>query len=71
MFSNFCSFLFSNYGGLVDRVLILRTVIVEYNYDYIIDVVFHQNGAIEIKTHASGYILSHVNNDGEVPFGFR
>uniref|UniRef100_A0A0B6ZXL0 Amine oxidase n=1 Tax=Arion vulgaris TaxID=1028688 RepID=A0A0B6ZXL0_9EUPU len=60
-----------NYGGVVDRVLILRTIIVEYNYDYIFDLVFHLNGAIEIKTHATGYVMSQMYNEGESPFGFR
>ncbi|BFY97189.1 hypothetical protein BsWGS_00229 [Bradybaena similaris] len=60
-----------NYGGLVDRVLILRTIIVEYNYDYIFDLVFHQNGAIEVKTYATGYVMSQIFQEGETPFGFR
>ncbi|CAG5126831.1 unnamed protein product, partial [Candidula unifasciata] len=60
-----------NYGGLVDRVLILRTIIVEYNYDYIFDLIFHQNGATEIKTYATGYILAQKFHSGETPFGFR
>ncbi|CAL1526132.1 unnamed protein product [Lymnaea stagnalis] len=60
-----------NYGGLVDRVLILRTIIVEFNYDYIFDFVFHQNGAVEVVSYATGYIMSQAYHEAEAPFGFR
>ncbi|GFN80624.1 amine oxidase [Plakobranchus ocellatus] len=60
-----------NFGGLVDRVLIVRTVLVEYNYDYIFDIVFHLNGAIEITSHATGYVMSQHYRTAEKPFGFR
>ncbi|KAK3778062.1 hypothetical protein RRG08_044678 [Elysia crispata] len=60
-----------NYGGLVDRVLIVRTVLVEYNYDYIFDVVFHLNGAMEVTSHATGYVMSQHYRTAEKPFGFR
>nr|KAI8755816.1 putative amine oxidase copper-containing [Biomphalaria glabrata] len=62
---------FKNYGGLVDRVLVVRTIIVEYNYDYIFDMIFHQNGAIEVKTYATGYVMSHAFHDGDDRFGFK
>ncbi|RUS77456.1 hypothetical protein EGW08_014762 [Elysia chlorotica] len=62
---------FRNYGGLVDRVLIVRTVLVEYNYDYIFDVVFHLNGAVEVTSHATGYVMSQHYRTAEKPFGFR
>ncbi|GFS11561.1 amine oxidase [Elysia marginata] len=60
-----------NYGGLVDRVLIVRTVLVEYNYDYIFDIVFHLNGAVEVTSHATGYVMSQHYSTAEKPFGFR
>ncbi|KAH9520183.1 hypothetical protein Btru_060229 [Bulinus truncatus] len=60
-----------NYGGLVDRVLVVRSIIVEFNYDYIFDVIFHQNGAIEVKSYATGYVMSQVYHEAEKPFGFR
>nr|KAG5703724.1 hypothetical protein BaRGS_023013 [Batillaria attramentaria] len=59
------------YGGLVDYVLIVRTIIVEYNYDYIFDFVFHLNGAIEARVYATGYIMAQWFHYGEDPFGFR
>ena len=59
------------YGGLVDRVLIYRSVITEFNYDYIFDMIFHQNGAMEMKTYATGYLLTQAYFNTEKPFGFR
>ncbi|XP_046373262.1 putative amine oxidase [copper-containing] isoform X1 [Haliotis rufescens] len=61
----------SYYQGLVDNVLILRTVYVMYNYDYILDFIFHQSGALEIKVLSTGYILSAFYTNEEKPFGFR
>ncbi|KAH9523091.1 hypothetical protein Btru_065747 [Bulinus truncatus] len=60
-----------NYGGLVDRVLVVRSIIVEFNYDYIFDVIFHHNGAIEVKSYATGYVMSQVYHEAEKPFGFQ
>ncbi|XP_012936900.1 putative amine oxidase [copper-containing] [Aplysia californica] len=59
------------YGGLVDRVLVFRSIIVEYNYDYIFDMVFHQNGAVELKTYATGYLMTQNYFPDEAPFGFK
>ncbi|XP_064126354.1 amine oxidase [copper-containing] 3-like isoform X2 [Loxodonta africana] len=51
--------LYSHYfGGLTETVLIVRSVSTMLNYDYVWDMVFHPNGAIEIKFHATGYISS-------------
>lgn len=36
----------------------VRSVSTLLNYDYVWDMVFHPNGAIEIKFHATGYISS-------------
>ncbi|XP_076444192.1 putative amine oxidase [copper-containing] isoform X2 [Babylonia areolata] len=59
------------YGGLVDHVLIVRAIIVEYNYDYVFDFVFHANGALETKVYATGYIMAQWFHYGEDPFGFQ
>ncbi|KAK7116042.1 hypothetical protein V1264_001796 [Littorina saxatilis] len=59
------------YGGLVDHYLTVRTIIVEYNYDYIVDVVFHANGAMETRVYATGYIMSQWFRYAEDPFGFN
>ncbi|KAB0367576.1 hypothetical protein FD755_020900 [Muntiacus reevesi] len=53
--SDFHSYYF---GGVVETVLVFRSVSTLLNYDYVWDMVFHPNGAIEIKFHATGYISS-------------
>ena len=45
------------YGGMANQVLILRTIATVYNYDYLFDFIFYQNGVIEVKMSASGYIF--------------
>ncbi|XP_077410352.1 diamine oxidase [copper-containing] [Vanacampus margaritifer] len=44
------------YGGLDNTVLVLRTTSTVYNYDYIWDFIFYQNGVMEVKVSATGYI---------------
>ncbi|XP_067887131.1 amiloride-sensitive amine oxidase [copper-containing] [Heterodontus francisci] len=44
------------YGGLENHVLVIRTTSTVYNYDYLWDFIFYQNGVIETKVHATGYI---------------
>lgn len=44
------------YGGLESTVLVLRTTSTVYNYDYIWDFHFYQNGVVEVKVSATGYI---------------
>lgn len=44
------------YGGLDNTVLVLRTTTTVFNYDYIWDFVFYQNGVVEVKMSATGYI---------------
>lgn len=44
------------YGGLENSVLVLRTTSTVYNYDYIWDFLFYQNGVVEVKVSATGYI---------------
>lgn len=46
------------YGGLAKYALVLRAVSTLINYDYVWDFVFYQNGALEVKVHATGYISS-------------
>ncbi|KAM5255405.1 diamine oxidase [copper-containing] [Ctenodactylus gundi] len=47
---------FNFYAGLPGQALVLRTVSTVYNYDYIWDFVFHPNGVMEAKVHATGYV---------------
>ncbi|MGH0138918.1 UNVERIFIED_CONTAM: hypothetical protein FKN15_002936 [Acipenser sinensis] len=44
------------YGGLENNVLVIRTTSTVYNYDYIWDFLFYQNGVMEAKVSATGYI---------------
>ncbi|KAM4012317.1 amine oxidase [copper-containing] 3-like [Anomaloglossus baeobatrachus] len=46
------------YGGLASTVLIVRAASTLINYDYVWDFIFYQNGVIEAKMHATGYISS-------------
>ncbi|KAL8606746.1 hypothetical protein ACOMHN_018780 [Nucella lapillus] len=59
------------YGGMSDSVLIVRTILTIVNYDYIVDFVFHQSGAIECRAISTGYIVSTFYNPDEAPYGFR
>ena len=43
--------------GLTNNVLILRQILTIYNYDYIIDFIFHQAGQLQGKVSLSGYLL--------------
>ncbi|XP_071400244.1 diamine oxidase [copper-containing] [Centroberyx affinis] len=44
------------WGGLENTVLVVRTTSTVYNYDYIWDFHFYQNGVMESKVSATGYI---------------
>ncbi|CAC5426360.1 AOC1 [Mytilus coruscus] len=44
------------YGGLLDSVLVIRTIMSVINYDYVIDYIFHQNGIVETKVSLTGYL---------------
>ncbi|KAL4635111.1 amiloride-sensitive amine oxidase copper-containing [Arapaima gigas] len=44
------------YGGLENHVLVIRTTSTVYNYDYIWDFYFYQNGVVESRVSATGYI---------------
>uniref|UniRef100_A0A8D1RWH9 Amine oxidase n=1 Tax=Sus scrofa TaxID=9823 RepID=A0A8D1RWH9_PIG len=46
------------FGGLAKTVLVVRSVSTMLNYDYMWDMIFHPNGAIEVKLHTTGYISS-------------
>uniref|UniRef100_A0A8D1X8Z4 Amine oxidase n=1 Tax=Sus scrofa TaxID=9823 RepID=A0A8D1X8Z4_PIG len=46
------------FGGLAKTVLVVRSVSTMLNYDYVWDMIFHPNGAIEVKLHTTGYIGS-------------
>lgn len=49
--------------SMPDSVLVVRQIITVWNYDYLFDYEFHQNGAIEIKVSSTGYIAVTNNID--------
>ena len=58
------------YGGMANQVLVLRSVSTVYNYDYIFDFIFYQNGVIEVKVSASGYVMGAFYNSDSSPYAY-
>ena len=58
------------YGGMANHVLILRTIATVYNYDYVFDFIFYQNGVIEVKMSASGYIYGAFYDSDTYPYAY-
>ena len=42
------------YSGMLDSVLVLRSILTIVNYDYVLDYIFHQNGVIETRVMSTG-----------------
>lgn len=59
------------YGGLENTVLVVRTTSTVYNYDYIWDFLFYQNGVMEVKVSATGYIHATFFTPNGLPYGSR
>ncbi|KAJ1136048.1 hypothetical protein NDU88_002474 [Pleurodeles waltl] len=59
------------YGGLPSTVLVIRAVSTLTNYDYVWDFMFYQNGVIEAKVSATGYICSSFLYADGLDFGSR
>ncbi|XP_053309903.1 membrane primary amine oxidase-like [Spea bombifrons] len=59
------------YGGLANTVLVVRSIATLGNYDYVFDFNFYQNGAIETKVYATGYISSSFYVEGGKDYGNR
>ncbi|XP_067931672.1 diamine oxidase [copper-containing]-like [Watersipora subatra] len=47
--------------SMPDSVLIVRQIVNVWNYDYIFDYEFHQNGAVEVKVASTGYVAVTTN----------
>ena len=58
------------YGGMANQVLILRTIATVYNYDYVFDFIFNQNGVIEVKMSASGYLFGAYYDSNMHPYAY-
>uniref|UniRef100_A0A8B9PIM6 Amine oxidase n=1 Tax=Apteryx owenii TaxID=8824 RepID=A0A8B9PIM6_APTOW len=67
-YSNLQSFY---YGGLVNSALIVRSIATLGNYDYVWDFIFYQNGAIEAKVQATGYMSSSFLHGDGLRYGNR
>jgi diamine oxidase len=65
------SYLF--FGGAVDNVLIVRTIAAIFNYDYIFDYIFHNNGVMETKVTPTGYIHAapKIDDPAQKEYGFN
>ncbi|XP_069807896.1 amine oxidase [copper-containing] 3-like [Dendropsophus ebraccatus] len=61
----------SYYGGLASTVLTIRTIATLGNYDYVFDFMFYQNGAIESKVSATGYISTSFYTEAGLQHGHR
>ncbi|KAJ7313418.1 hypothetical protein JRQ81_004771 [Phrynocephalus forsythii] len=59
------------YEGLPGSALVLRSVATLGNYDYVWDFIFHLNGAIESRIHATGYITSAFLQGDGLNYGNR
>ncbi|KAI8477680.1 amine oxidase, partial [Branchiostoma belcheri] len=59
------------YGGMVDNVLVVRTISTVFNYDYVLDFIFHQNGVLEVRTSLTGYVMSTFYTQAEAPYGYK
>ncbi|XP_053715552.1 amiloride-sensitive amine oxidase [copper-containing] [Synchiropus splendidus] len=59
------------FGGLENTVLVLRTTSTVYNYDYIWDFLFYQNGVMEVKVSATGYIHATFFTPNGIQYGSK
>ena len=59
------------YEGMETTVLILRTISVIANYDYIVDYMFYPNGAIQVKVVSTGFVLGTFYTEYEAKYSFK
>jgi diamine oxidase len=50
-------------GGVPDEVLVVRAITSPYNYDYVIDYVFHVNGVLDQNSYFTGYPQNAARDD--------
>ncbi|CAL8305324.1 unnamed protein product [Merluccius merluccius] len=68
---HFADFFGNSYGGMVNSALVFRTITAIGNYDYLWDFVFYQNGAVEAKVHATGYMSTSYVLPGNEKYGHQ
>ncbi|XP_063417751.1 putative amine oxidase [copper-containing] isoform X2 [Mytilus trossulus] len=59
------------YEGMETTVLVLRTIIVIINYDYIIDFILYPNGAVQVKAVSTGYVSGTFYTKNETKYSFE
>ncbi|NWS78198.1 AOC3 oxidase, partial [Crotophaga sulcirostris] len=59
------------YGGLRKNTLVIRAISTLINYDYVWDFMFHGNGAMEVRVHATGYISTSFLHGQGTNYGNR
>ncbi|KAF4087856.1 hypothetical protein AMELA_G00076090 [Ameiurus melas] len=59
------------FGGLENHVLVIRTTSTVYNYDYIWDFLFYQNGVMESRVSATGYIHATYFTENGLNYGTK
>ncbi|XP_076447626.1 diamine oxidase [copper-containing]-like [Babylonia areolata] len=60
---------FRYYGGVVATSLVLRSIAVLWNKDYVFDYVFHLDGTMEARVSVTGYLQTTFSLPRERPFG--
>lgn len=68
---HFADFFHHSFGGMANSALVFRTITAIGNYDYMWDFIFYQNGAVEAKVHATGYISSSFLVQGSLKHGHQ
>ena len=56
------------YGGIVDYYLVVRSIAVIWNYDYVFDFKFHQNGQLDVVVSSTGYVMSSFSSPKEIKY---
>ncbi|XP_065114959.1 diamine oxidase [copper-containing] isoform X2 [Paramisgurnus dabryanus] len=62
---------FNFFGGLENQILVIRTTSTVYNYDYIWDFIFYQNGVMESRVSATGYIHATFFTENGLNYGSK
>lgn len=57
------------YQGIPDKVLVVRVILTFLSYDYIMDYVFHNNGAIEARVFSTGALITTAPSHADSNFG--
>ena len=59
------------YNGMPDKVLVVRSILTFLSYDYIMDYIFHSNGAVEAKVFSTGSLITTTLSPNDKEFGTK